>query len=248
MGHSKRAIKAKQAKDFDYKAAMRELRGKVGFDYPLNRRLNRGQKAAISKAYRSLKEIEKFQTQPVEIPRKRNETREHYKNRFRRERERLSKHGLTPEHSKALHRGAKHFLLVGGGAPKGAHARLVNGRVEITSPNARHYRSVHIPAEPTDVLDDPYGAMAAAFSEAVSMGLRPSEIAIANGPYRWRDSIGLEDWYDEGNTLDDYDENELYEYLEDVGAFLSNALEQYSKTGNTAAQTNAVTGFIIIQR
>ena len=90
---------------FDYKSALRELRGKIAFDYPLNRRLSPGQKSAIRRAYNSYSAVSKTSIRPLEIKRRRGESMAQYGRRFRKTKRELM-HGLAADEqgSDARHR------------------------------------------------------------------------------------------------------------------------------------------------
>ena len=73
----------RKSNDFDYKSAMRELRGIVNFNYPLNRKLSPGQKAAIHRSFNALAKVKRRGLTPVPVRRLPRESKAHLKKRSR---------------------------------------------------------------------------------------------------------------------------------------------------------------------
>lgn len=226
-----------KATAFDYKAAMRELRGLVGFDYPLNRRLNNGQKAAIRKAANSLAAIRKTTLKPVPIKRKRGESREKYKRRFKYEKEKLTGKGLTEEHGKYVKEAGKHFVLFGGHGDR----KLENNRLIVTGGKNPHYKEIYVPLDPTQIaIGNAGNEIWNAFVGLIDDGYKPVNIQLANGPYRWETiNISLRQFWEEHPA----DYNWLWDNWDNITAGELLALEKHGSAQNP----DALTGVWFIQ-
>lgn len=69
------------AKPFNYKSALKTMRGKIGFDYDLRKKLNNGQKAAIRRAYGDF--VTYKNQRFIKPPKHRGETKPAYLQRLR---------------------------------------------------------------------------------------------------------------------------------------------------------------------
>ena len=212
---------------FDYKAALRELRGKIAFDYPLNRRLSPGQKSAIRRAYNAYSAVSKTPIQPLEIRRKRGETREQYARRFRKEKRRLT-HGLAAdEQGKMLATASNYFILFS--TKPGATITYRNNTVTLRKGD---YAETYIPFD-RDFGTNPSEAVWDALQRGIRSGIKPISFQIANGPFRWSGNISLLGWYTD--TFGDM--SRLREYVEAQLGGVEARLERYtkSKAGNAAS-------------
>lgn len=222
----------------DYKKAMRAIRGKVAFDYPLNRRLNSGQKAAITKAYKSLQLIQSLAATPIELKRKRKESPEQYKQRFKREKKKLLSSDLGNDHSKKVINANKHFMLLTHGRDV-KPVKINNGIVELHGTINKHYKEIYYPGAintPEDFI--------AIIKDAEKRGLKPVEITPANGPYRWNNkSLDLLNYQLDTNGMFDHEylEDLFNEWIDEIDSDLSK-YEQI-KAGSA---THAYTGNYVI--
>ena len=212
---------------FDYKAALRELRGKIAFDYPLNRRLSPGQKSAIRRAYNSYRAVSKTSIQPLEIRRKRGETMAQYARRFRKTKRELM-HGLAAdEQGRMLATASKYFILFD--VKPGATLTYKRG---VITQRKGNYSETYIPFT-RDFATDPTDAIMTALLRGMRSGIKPTAFKIANGPFRWSGTFSLLQWYED--TFGDM--SRLREYVEDQMGGVEARLERYtkSKAGNAAS-------------
>ena len=219
---------------FDYKAALRELRGKIAFDYDLRFRLSPGQKAAIRRAYNAYSAVSKSPIRPLEIPRKRGESMAQYARRFRKTRRELM-HGLAAdEQGRMLATASKYFILF----TSKPDATLTYSHKMVTLRKG-NYTETYVPFT-RDFGTDPSGAIWDALQRGMRSGIKPVSIQIANGPFRWTGSISLLDWYTD--TLGD--KSRLREYFDALMDPVLGRLARYTKASEVS---NSASGIWLIE-
>ena len=219
---------------FDYKAAMKELRGKIAFDYPLNRKLTPGQKSAIRRAYNSYRAVSKTSIQPLEIRRKRGETREQYARRFRKTKRELTRGLSADEQGKMLATASNYFILFS--TKPGATITYRNNMVTLRKGD---YAETYIPFN-RDFGTNPSEAVWDALQRGIRAGIKPISFQIANGPFRWGGNISLLSWYTD--TLGD--KSKLREYFDVAMMPVLARLDHYTKAGQVS---NAASGIWLIE-
>ena len=218
---------------FDYKSALRELRGKIAFDYPLNRRLSPGQKSAIRRAYNSYSAVSKTSIRPLEIKRRRGESMAQYARRFRKTKRELM-HGLAAdEQGRMLATASKFFILFD--APPGAKLTYRRNRVILHDGN---YVETYIPFT-RDFGLDPVGAVYDALLRGMRARIKPTAFNLANGPFRWKSNQSLLAWYED--TLGD--RSKLRDYVADAMMGVLSRMNKYSK----AKMSNSASGIWLLQ-
>lgn len=125
-------------KPFNYKSALKSLRGKITFDYDLRRKLSSGKKSAIRKA---AKEFSRMQSaRLIKPPKHPLESNKHYNQRI----SDLKKNYAQPG---SLAKGV--FIQV----PKEARFRVKDSQIKIQVPEKR-YKEIFVPLDIAKFMAD----------------------------------------------------------------------------------------------